>query len=503
MDETDVRDWSLPEDEPRSREGAEGSPLHRHGDKCHCAHCRISVNVVATPPPSVCPYCRAALVRIPYELPPLTPSLATGDHHDRYKRLYRRPNKLLVFSAASIGTLLLAWAVFVQVSNVENYWYAPLVNLYSLVAGIFILSRFIIAAFYQAPLDAGLEPTISVIVPCMNEERDIGRALDQIFASGYPDAKLEVVAVNDGSTDNTLEEMTKAQSRHPNLVVVNFEKNRGLCHGWAVATLMARGEILVCVDSDTFIFPGALRKLVQGFADPAVGGISGHCDVENTSVNLLTRMQDVRYFFSYKIMKGAESVHGCVSCLPGCFSAYRRVCVLHVLDEWLNAKVWGEYGNFADDRSLTNLILRDYKVLYDDEALATTSAPETWKVYIRQQARWMRSYLREIIKTSRFMWKKHPLPSLSWYTMMFLPLTEPFVMLQALIVAPLLHASITLSYVIGVLAITLVWTLHFLQKTGRRHWWTGLVFTITYIGFFGWQIYWALATLKGKKWGTR
>ena len=69
--------------------------------------------------------------------------------------------------------------------------------------------------------------------------------------------------------------------------------------------------------------------------------------------------------------------------------------------------------------------------------------------------------------------------------------------------APLLRASITLSYVIGVLAITLVWTLHFLQKTGRRHWWTGFVFTLTYIGFFGWQIYWALATLKGKKWGTR
>ena len=95
------------------------------------------------------------------------------------------------------------------------------------------------------------------------------------------------------------------------------------------------------------------------------------------------------------------------------------------------------------------------------------------------------------------------MPSLSWYIMMFLPLTEPFVMLQALLIAPLQRASITLSYVIGVMAITLVWTLHFLQKTGRRHWWTGFLFTLTYMLFFGWQIYWALATLKGKKWGTR
>lgn len=494
------------ESTPREGGGGEeavvlGPP--RQGTRCHCAHCRISVHVVATPPPVVCPYCQAALVRVPYELPPLSPSLAQADHAERFRALYRRPPAWLVFLAAGFGTLLLAWAVFVQVTNVENYWYAPLVNLYSLVAGIFILSRFILASFYQAPAEVGLEPTVSVLVPAMNEEEAIGRTLDQIFAAGYPDAKLEVVAVNDGSRDRTLMEMLKAQSRHPNLIVVDFEKNRGLCHGWAVGTLLARGEILVCVDSDTFLFPGSLRKIVQGFADPTVGGIAGHCDVENARTNLLTRMQDVRYFFSYKIMKAAESVHGCVSCLPGCFSAYRRVCVLHVLDEWLNAKVWGEYGNFADDRSLTNLILRDYRILYDDEALATTIAPNRWSVYIRQQARWMRSYLREILKTSRFIWRKHPIPSLSWYIMMFLPLTEPFVMLQAIVISPLMRQSITMSYLIGVFAITLVWTLHFLQKTGRRHWWTGFLFTLTYMGFFSWQIYWALATLKGKKWGTR
>lgn len=60
-----------------------------------------------------------------------------------------------------------------------------------------------------------------------------------------------------------------------------------------------------------------------------------------------------------------------------------------------------------------------------------------------------------------------------------------------------------MSYLMGVMAITAVWTLHYWEQTGRRYWWTGFVYTASYMLFFSWQIYWALATLRGKKWGTR
>ncbi len=475
-----------------------------HGVKCRCEACKLSVNVLDTPPPTVCPYCQSYLKRSDYDLPPAAPMPDIAvEAAELMKRLYTRPNPVALFLIAAAGTLLLSTAVYFQLSNIENYWYQPLVNLYSLIVGIFIVSRFVFASFYMAPPDVGYEPTVTVIVPCMNEEKVIGHAIDRIFAAGYPAEKLEVVAVNDGSRDRTLEEMMAAQARHPSLVVVDFEKNRGLSHGWAVATLVARAEILVCVDSDTFLFPGALRKIVQGFVDPAVGGVSGHCDVENARTNLLTRMQDVRYFFSYKIMKAAESIFGTVSCLPGCFSAYRRTYVLHVLSDWLNTRFWGVYGDFGDDRSLTNFILRDFKVLYDDEARATTIAPESWYVYTRQQARWMRSYLREVFRAGTFMWRKRPVPAISWYATMWLPLVEPFVLFQALVVVPFALGQLSVSYVIGVLAITLVWTLHFWQKTGRTHWWTGFLFTLTYVFFYSWQVYWALFTLRGNKWGTR
>ncbi len=475
------------------------------GRKCRCEACALSVHVVETPAPTVCPYCQRLLThettvgKVASEFPVPTEQ----DVRNRLGKLYSRPPKLLVLIISTIAMFMLGWSIFLQLRSAENYWYQPMVSIYSLLAGIFVVSRFIIAAFYVAPKDVGYVPSVTVLVPCMNEGGVIRQTIERIFSAGYPSQQLEVVCVNDGSTDNTLEEMLATQTRHPHLVVVNFERNRGLCHGWGVAALIARGEFMVCVDSDTFIFPGSLQKLVQGFVDPTVGGISGHCDVENADVNTLTRMQDVRYYFSYKIMKAAESVFGTVSCLPGCFSAYRRVCVLHVLDEWMNATVMGSHGNFADDRSLTNKILKDYKILYDDEALATTIAPEDWKQYTRQQLRWMRSYLREIIKTGRYMWRKHPVPSLSWYAMMWMPILEPVVMVQALVIGPLLAGHVTASYTVGVLSITAVWSLHFWASTGRRWWWAGFVFTFSYIAFYSWQIYCALLTLRGRKWGTR
>ena len=281
---------------------------------------------------------------------------------ERLKAIYHPPHFIFGLIVAVVAVGLLAWAVTVQLNSIENYFYQPLVSIYSIIAGVFVITRFIFAAFYKAPAEADFEPTLTVLVPCFNEGLAIRKTLERIFSSGYPLDKLEVVCVNDGSSDDSLVHIQEAQTNHPGLVLVNFEKNRGLCHGWGVATFLARGEFMVCVDSDTFVFPGSLHKLMQGFVDPTVGGISGHCDIENANVNMLTRMQDVRYYFSYKIMKAAESVFGTVSCLPGCFSAYRRTCVLAVMDDWINATVWGKHGNYADDRSLTNLILRDYKI---------------------------------------------------------------------------------------------------------------------------------------------
>jgi hyaluronan synthase len=698
-DPSDVEARPAPPPPPPPPPGS-GEFVHIH--KSRCPHCLISVRSHGTEPPTVCPYCSRALDQTE-EYQPLADAVEppTKEEVDqRIHDIYHRPHIIIAYILGAIAVAILGWAVEEQLRSLTDFWYKHwFIASYSIVAGLFVITRFIFAAFYRAPPDVGFEPTVTVLVPCYKEGEAIRKTIERIFSSGYPESKLEVVCVNDGSKDDSLDHMLAAQTRHPHLVVVDFEENRGLCHGWGVGTFLARGEFMVCVDSDTFVFPGSLHKLMQGFIDPTVGGISGHCDIENADVNTLTRLQDVRYYFSYKIMKAAESVFGVVSCLPGCFSAYRRTCVLAVMDKWINATVLGKHGNFADDRSLTNQILRDYQIKYDDQALATTICPENWKQYVKQQARWERSYLREIWKTGKFIWRKHPIPALSWYAMMWMPLVEPFVMLQALVYIPVkayldarpaydanfrawtagrtqallqgshlkngfmgslddkldysifkailtpeallglglsiaalwfarrgsvelrkgeqgkywnpipgyilmaagfgffiwkavaafsdtsvLFATLSPSFlwalaksatflctigvvivgaawftspmrgvrlwtaralvilyivylawktgavmpanlepgnvnmtiyaltqallvprtfIIGVMSITAVWSLHFLATTGRRWWKAGFAFTISYIVFFSWQIYWALCTISGKKWGTR
>ncbi len=476
---------------------------HDVGNSATCATCGISILTVSTRPPNECPFCQKRLTHKSYKPYPKTPEPGGTDSTSHLKKLYSRPGKTTCLLLQLLIVVLLASAAYMKIQNLEYYWYQSVINTYSIIVGIFILSRFFIAAFYVPPREVGYEPTATVVVACMNEEDAIDRTIERIHNEGYPHDKLQVVAVNDGSTDNTLAEMLKAQGRHHNLVVVDFQKNKGKRHGMAIGARLAEGEYIVFVDSDSFLMPGAIHKILQGFVNPEVAAISGHTDVENLGTNVLTKMQDVRYFVSYRVMKAAEHLFGAVSCCPGCFSAYRKICVLRVLDEWLHQRFLGDYATFGDDRSLTNYLLRHYKVLYDDEALATTIVPENWKQYVKQQCRWKRSWVREFFFAGRWFWRKHPVAAISWYAMTLLPLIAPLVMLNALFIGPLVYGNPAMFYLGGVLVVTLLWCLFYVEKTGRPDWWTGFVFTLTYIFFFSWQGYYAVATMGKTTWGTR
>jgi hyaluronan synthase len=414
-------------------------------------------------------------------------------------RALARLSAILIFAIGTANIFFLRW------ENFGYYWYRPFLNTYSIAVAAFILSRFVAALFYRPPAFRGLEPTVSIIVTAYNEEDAILRTIECCGELDYPSEKLQLVVVDDGSTDGTSRELERAKELWPDLAIVRFEQNRGKREAMAAGARIARGDVLVYVDSDSFLRPDAVRQLVQGFADPYVAAVAGHTDVANRAQNALTRMQDVRYYVAFRVLKAAESVFGVVTCCPGCFSAYRRDRVLPILDRWLEQRFLGVRATFGDDRSLTNFLLRHYRVIYSSTAIATTIVPDRHGKFLRQQLRWKKSWLRECLIAATFMWKKHPIAAIGFYAQLVFPILAPILLLRAFVWMPLV-AGEPLSmvfYAYGVILIGLIFSSYYLFWKVDGSWLFGVYFTVYYMFVLIWQMPYAIATSRDNRWGTR
>jgi hyaluronan synthase len=399
--------------------------------------------------------------------------------------------------------LALAPVVRLKEVNVSLFWMHPLANSYGLLVTGFIVSRLLLALFYRPPRDAGHRPRVTVVVACKNEEASIGRTLECIYRSEYPRERLEVIAVDDGSTDGTLEEMHRVAAARPSLVVVSFGRNRGKRHAMAEGARRARGEVLVYVDSDSFLRPDAIPKLASAFSEPDVAAVCGHADVQNARANFLTRMQEVRYFVAFRVVKAAESIFSAVTCCSGCLAAYRRSAVMEVLDPWLEQRFLGVRATFGDDRSLTRFMLRRHRVIYHSEAICTTIVPDAWPVFFRQQLRWKKSWVRESLLLMSFMWKRHPAMALSFYVSAVFPLVSPGIALHSLGLPLVGIGSFSYLYVYGVVLMASLYALVYLARHRDGLWVYGIFFSLFYMVALAWQTYYAAITVRRNQWGTR
>jgi hyaluronan synthase len=398
--------------------------------------------------------------------------------------------------------LLLAWMVWVRVTAIRFFWYDPVFYLYTTSIGVFFLSRFYLSYIHRAPPDRGHEPTVSIVISARNEEDAIEEGVESCFAADYPAHKREVIVIDDGSTDGTARALARAKSRFPELKYFT-QPPLGKRHGMSKGVREATGEIIVFVDSDVEIDRNALRKIVCGFEDPSLGAVSGFTGVKNGGKNVLTQMQEVRYHVGYELMKAPESVYGAVSCCPGALSAYRREYLLEVLDPWLNQKFLGLPATFGDDRSLTNFIMRKYRILYNPDAISLTLVPETWKRYMIQQCRWKKSWLRETLIAGSFIYKKHPVAALSFYITAVCSLVSPFMVLRVLWWKYMDETQILADYVTGLMLLGLSMALFCLWRRPSRYWYLSWLLVAIQVVIMGPQTYYAMATMRKNHWGTR
>ena len=407
--------------------------------------------------------------------------------------------------------------VLMRAESVIYFKFNRWLYLYSIIAAMFLLTRYLFATFYRpVRIDPNYTPGVSIIIPCFEEEEWIQRTVHSCINQDYPVDKLEVIVVDDCSKDRSAERVEEIIAKlkeadtgdHAYRVAerIRFFRqsaNLGKRDAMARGAREAKHELLVFVDSDSFLDPFAIRNIVQPFKDKEMGGVSGRTDVANTYTNALTKMQAVRYSIAFRIMKAAEGYFDAATCLSGPLSCYRRDLVLKYMDAWLNQRFLGQKATFGDDRSMTNFILRHNRTTYQDSAVCMTIVPRSYKVFLRQQMRWKRSWLRESLIASRFMWKKEPFMALSFYMGVLVPIAAPVIVLYNLIYVPIMHRVFPTNFIIGMLMMSLLMSMAQLFIRRSTTWIYALWFCLYYEAVLLWQMPVAWVTFWKTTWGTR
>ena len=407
--------------------------------------------------------------------------------------------------------------VLMRAESVIYFKFNRWLYLYSIIAATFLLTRYLFASFYRpVRIDPDFTPGVTIIIPCFDEEDWIQRTIHSCINQDYPVDKLEVIVVDDHSNDRSAERVTemieqlKAADTSDNAYHVSERirflqqpLNLGKRDAMARGAREAKHELLVFVDSDSFLDPFAVRNIVQPFKDKEMGGVSGRTDVANTYTNALTKMQAVRYSVAFRIMKAAEGYFDAATCLSGPLSCYRKDLVLKYLDDWLNQTFLGQKATFGDDRSMTNFILRHNRTTYQDTAVCMTIVPRSYNVFLRQQMRWKRSWLRESLIASRFMWKKEPFTSLGFYMGVLVPIAAPIIVLYNFIYVPIMHRVFPTNFIIGMMMMALLMSMAQLFIRRSTTWIYALWFCIYYEAVLLWQMPVAWVTFWKTTWGTR
>jgi hyaluronan synthase len=379
-----------------------------------------------------------------------------------------------------------------------------LVTTYTIIVCSYVVSRFALAAVYRAPRDVGLVPTVAIVVPTFNEGPAIARTIHACRAVDYPAEKLALIMVNDGSSDDTWLHMTEAAAQFPkgSVKCLDLPANRGKRVAMAAGIRAASADIVVFVDSDSTPGPGAVRKIVQGFADPRVGAVCGLTNTRNVDENLLTRLQQGRYYISFQLLKSAESVLGAVACCSGCFSAYRKSALIEVLEDWENQRFLGVPCTYGDDRALTNRVLkRGWITRYDCQAEAFTDVPDWYGKFFRQQLRWKKSWAREGPILLGHIWRSRPIAFPSVLLQTLTGLLSPFILIYN-ILYPVFTGVFPLLYVVGLYLIAGAYAIMYWTHRNDRLWPYAFLATLLYIVLSP-QLIWAYLRIRDGNWGTR
>jgi len=426
----------------------------------------------------------------------------------------RRKWDYSVYMASSMLLVASCIVILMRAESFIYFKYNSLLYLYSIIAASFLLSRYLFGALHRdVKVDPDYTPGVTIIIPCFNEEEWIHRTILSCINQDYPIDKLEVIVVDDRSTDQSVARMQEVIDRvHREAARFNtmdrasfhvMPMNGGKREALVAGVKLAKHELVVFVDSDSFLDHRAIRNIVQPFKDPKMGGVAGRTDVENKFTNSLTKLQTVRYYIAFRIMKAAESYFDSVTCLSGPLSCYRKSLIEQHTDAWLNQKFLGQPATFGDDRAMTNFILRTHRTGYQDSAICSTIVPSRMNVFLKQQMRWKRSWLRESLIAGSFIWKKEPFMALFFYIGLIVPIASPIIVLYNLVFVPVAYGIFPGTFLLGLTLMALLMSFAYMFYKKSSLWLFGFLFCLFYELVLLWQMPVAWVTFWKSTWGTR
>jgi len=221
------------------------------------------------------------------------------------------------------------------------------------------------------------KPFVSVVIAAYNEETVIEKTVRSVLGSDY--GEMEILVVNDGSTDKTSEVVRKAFEGNERVRLIE-KANGGKSTAVNRGILEAAGEIIVLIDADTVMEKIAISMMVRRFIDPEVAAVSGNIKVGNRK-NLLTIWQHIEYVSGFNLERRPSAVLNAITVVPGAIGAWRRQRVIEagMLKE----------DTLAEDTDLTLTILRSgWKIVFEENARAYTEAPEDMRSLAKQRFRW-------------------------------------------------------------------------------------------------------------------
>lgn len=225
-------------------------------------------------------------------------------------------------------------------------------------------------------------PFVSIVVPAYNEGKVIGHCIKSILESNY--SEYEVILVDDGSTDNTLEEMQRYETNSH--VTVVTKKNGGKASALNVGLKLAKGEVIFFVDADGIFAPDTISKMLSGFISEDVGAVCGN-DAPINVTNLQTKLANLLTHVGTGFVRRALSSIDCLPVVSGNIGAF-RYSTLEKTGPFLE-------GFIGEDIELTWRVHKaGYKIVFQPWAIVYAESPSTITGLWKQRVRWARGLLK-------------------------------------------------------------------------------------------------------------